>query len=153
MEKPDENQKLEKLAEANCLNVNSKSVKDSNFIKDNFFDPNDLIQVKYEMVRKVEVEGWSISNAANEFGMSRPTFYEAKEQIEKEGVFGLIPKRRGPKSPHKITDEILNFITEEKQKNVAITANDLTERIEKKFKTKIHPRSLDRAIKQRNKKK
>jgi hypothetical protein len=41
------------LKKRRCLNPKPKQVKDELFEKCTFFDSNDLIQVKYEMIRRV----------------------------------------------------------------------------------------------------
>ncbi len=45
------------LAEARCLNPRPESVRDPAFLASEFFDARDVVQVKYEMVRRVEAEG------------------------------------------------------------------------------------------------
>ena len=51
-----------------------------------FFDPDDMIQVKYEMLRQVHVDNLSVSQAAHEFGFSRPSFYQASASFEQAGL-------------------------------------------------------------------
>jgi len=46
-------------------------------------------------VRAVQVEGYSIAQAAAEFGLSRPTIYQAQAQLEQAGLPGLLPHKRG----------------------------------------------------------
>ena len=53
-----------------------------------FFDARDLIQVKYEMLRHVSVDGASKADAAALFGMSRPTFYQAEAAFARDGLAG-----------------------------------------------------------------
>ena len=77
-----------------------------------FFDPRDLVQVKYEMLRAVDRQGCSVKQASEAFGFSRPAFYQAQSQFRQEGVTGLVKKRPGPKSAHKVSDEIMAFIEE-----------------------------------------
>src|ERR1041384_2091504 len=55
-----------------------EKVRHSLFAESVFFDANDVLQVKYEMLRSIQVEGGSIAGAAEEFGLSRPTGYEAQ---------------------------------------------------------------------------
>ena len=38
-----------------------------------FFDPQDLLQLKYESLRALQKDQYSIAQAAHEFGLSRPT--------------------------------------------------------------------------------
>ena len=67
--------KREALARDGALNPHPEAVRDSLFVDSPFFDPADLVQVRYEMVRRHEVDGQSVSEAAASFGVSRPTFY------------------------------------------------------------------------------
>ena len=78
-----------------------KHVQDELFRTNEFFDPRDLVQVKYEMLRRAQVEGLPISQAAEGFGFSRPAYYHALEAFQAHGLPGLIRKRPGPKRAHK----------------------------------------------------
>ena len=65
------------LAAARCLNPHPEQVRDPEFLSSEFFDARDVVQVKYEMVRKVKAEGAPVTAAAAAFGYSRPSYYEA----------------------------------------------------------------------------
>ena len=71
---------------------------------DPFFDARDLVQVKYEMLRRARQDGSTVSDAAAAFGFSRPSFYEAKAAYESGGLPGLLPKRPGPRRAHKLSE-------------------------------------------------
>ena len=88
--------KSEALKASGCLNPRPESVKDELFLGNDFFDPRDLLQVKYEMLRRVSVDQWSVTHASDVFGFARSSFYEAHATFHKEGVAGLLPQRRGP---------------------------------------------------------
>ena len=75
-----------------------------------FFDSPDLLQVKYEMLRRVEAEAHSVTATAAAFGLSRPSFYEARTAWQREGLAGLLPKKRGPRRGHKLTPEVVAFL-------------------------------------------
>src|SRR3546814_3354437 len=45
------------LAETRTLNPRPQAVCDEQFASSEFFDARDLVQVKYEMVRRVQVDG------------------------------------------------------------------------------------------------
>ena len=45
------------LAETRCLNPHPEQVRDPAFLSSDFFDARDLVQVKYEMVRRVKADG------------------------------------------------------------------------------------------------
>jgi hypothetical protein len=63
-----------------------------------FFDPLDLVQVKYEMLRRVRADHKSIRRAAQDFGFSRPSVYRARAAFERAGLPGLLPAERGPRA-------------------------------------------------------
>jgi transposase len=117
-----------------------------------FFDPRDLVQVKYEMLRAVDKEGRSVKQASKAFGFSRPAFYQAQSQFKEEGVTGLVKKRPGPKSAHKLTADILAFIEEKIEEGKPLRARKLAPLIKEKFEKDIHPRSIERAVLRRKKK-
>jgi transposase len=117
-----------------------------------FFDPRDLVQVKYEMLRVVDKEGRSVKQASEAFGFSRPAFYQAQSQFKQEGVTGLVKKRPGPKSAHKLTADVLAFIEEKIEEDKPLRARKLAPLIKEKFGKDVHPRSIERAVLRRKKK-
>lgn len=62
-----------------------------------FFDAHDLVQVKYEMLRRVRVEHMAVRAAAAAFGLSRVTWYHVQDRYAAGGMIGLLPQARGPK--------------------------------------------------------
>ena len=117
-----------------------------------FFDPRDLVQVKYEMLRAVDREGRSVKQVSEAFGFSRPAFYQAQSQFKQGGVTGLVKKRPGPKSAHKLTDDILSFIEEKVIEGKPLRARKLAPLIKEKFGKDVHPRTIERAVTRRKKK-
>ena len=144
--------KLRTLQQQGTLNLRAKAVGDELFFQDEFFDPRDLVQVKYEMLRRVRTERQSVSDAAASFGFSRPSFYQAQSAFEQDGLAGLVPRKRGPKRAHKLTAEVLTFIGEVRQKEPSIRLPDLVKRIQERFGTKVHPRSIERSLLRHQKK-
>ena len=69
------------LAQDGVLNPHPEAVRDPLFTGNPFFDPKDLVQVRYEMVRRHQVDGVPISEVAAAFGVSRPTFYKAQSAL------------------------------------------------------------------------
>ena len=148
----DQGAKLRTLQQQGTLNPRPKAVRDQLFLKDDFFDARDLVQVKYEMLRRVRTEGRSVTQAATDFGFSRPSFYQAQLAFEQDGLGGLVPHKRGPKQAHKLTDEVLTFIGEVRQKEPSIGLADLVKRIQERFGIKVHPRSIERSLLRHQKK-
>jgi len=140
------------LQERGVLHREPERVMDERFQNGGFFDARDLVQVKYEMVRRVEAEGATVTEAAKTFGFSRPTFYQAQEALEKEGLAGLLPKRPGPKGAHKLTDEVMAFIDEVLEGDQAMGSEELSRSVSERFGLSVHPRSIERALVRREKK-
>ncbi|MGF6813139.1 transcriptional regulator of acetoin/glycerol metabolism [Paraburkholderia sp. Clong3] len=95
------------LREPASLNPRPDAVTHPLFRDGDFFDPHDLLQVKYEMLRAVHIDKWTISEAARAFGFSRPSFYQAQAAFEDAGLGGLIPHKTGPRSGHKLTPAVM----------------------------------------------
>jgi len=145
--------KKKNLTQSGTLNPNAEKVTDELFQDEGFFDQFDLLQVKYEMLRRVEKDNQTISNAAKTFGFSRRHFYEIQKQYVTGGIFGLMPEKRGPKSAHKIDDAVMKFILESIDGNSTLKAHALSVLVEKQFQLKVHPRSIERAITRKKKEK
>ncbi|MHC4473134.1 MAG: helix-turn-helix domain-containing protein [Planctomycetota bacterium] len=152
MPRPHRDPKDEALREQGVRNPHPETVNDPSFHEGDFFDPRDLMQVKYEMVRRVEVEGAPVTRAAAEFGLSRPTFYEARKAVEEEGLPGLIPKKRGPRGGHKITAEVLSFLEAAREEDPGVEVKELARRVAARFGRAVHPRTVQRALTRRKKK-
>ena len=101
--------KLCALADSGTVNPHPEAVRDPGFAGSDFFDPRDLVQVKYEMLRRVRVEHACIAEVAEQFGLSRPTFYKAQADFARAGLTGLLPGKRGPRGAHKLTPEVLQL--------------------------------------------
>ena len=106
--KPDA--KVAALAETRTLNPRPEAVRDEQFASSEFFDARDLVQVKYEMVRRVRVDGAPVTAAAAAFGFSRPSYYEAAAAVDRDGLGGLVPAKPGPRRAHKLTDEVIAYV-------------------------------------------
>src|SRR5690242_2862611 len=137
------------LAETRCLNPHPEQVRDEAFLASEFFDARDLVQVKYEMVRRVKAEGASVTSAAAAFGYSRPSYYQAAAALEASGLEGLVPARPGPRGAHKLTDEILDWAEDQLAADPALRPGQLAGPIEQAFGVRAHPRSVERALARR----
>ena len=142
--------KIEALRQHGALHPHPNLVHDGAFREGEFFDARDLVQVRYEMLRRHQVDGKTVSAVAGAFGVSRQAFYTTEAAFEKMGVSGLLPRRRGPQRAHKCTDEILEFV--EQWRAASPTERDVTKAIQERFGVSINPRSIDRALARRKKK-
>ena len=144
--------KIAALLQQGVLNPRPLGVVDGLFQDSDFFDRHDLLQVKYEMLRRVRVDGWSVSSAAVSFGFSRPAFYQAQAAYAVAGLPGLIPQRPGPRQAHKLSEEVIDFLLEQILRDSSLRALALAPLIRQRFGLAVHPRSIERALQRRRKK-
>ncbi|MCH7496196.1 MAG: DUF3179 domain-containing protein [Candidatus Marinimicrobia bacterium] len=140
------------LRESGTFNPHAPAVKDPLFLEHAFFDVRDLVQVKYEMLRRVAEEGWSVSRAAGVFGFSRPTYYKARRTFDADGLWGLLSERRGPHGPHKLTDERASLLVGRLLEDPHLTWAELAEELERQTGLRVHPRTIKRHFEAREKK-
>ena len=133
------------LARSGTLHPNPDKVTDGLFRDNPFFDPCDGIQVKYEMLRRVRVDGHSVSRAAAACGLSRPTYYQARNAFERDGLAGLLPDNKGPKRAHKLTPEVLRFVEAQLEVEPGLRPAELAQRIRDEYGVEVHPKSITRA--------
>ena len=138
--------KAEALLEEGTLNPNPEKVHDPKFRETEFFDPRDIVQVRYEMLRRVSIENASVSAATGEYGVSRPAYYQTKTSFDRAGVAGLVPQKRGPRGPHKLRGEALAFVQQQLVAGAPLRARELAKLVEQKFDLDIHPRTIERAV-------
>ena len=124
-----------------------QAVSDPLFRDSAFFDSNDLVQVKYEMLRSVEQEGRPVVEAAQAFGLSRPVFYVTQELFKREGLPGLVPRKRGPKRPHKLSDEAMAVLLEAiEEAGRMLKSEQLAAVLAQRCGIEAHPRSILRRL-------
>ena len=145
------NSKSRALREHGALHPRPDQVHDPLFQHSEFFDPRDLVLVKYEMLRRVRVEGMSVTQAAKAFGFSRVTLYQAMAALQAEGLPGLLPRRRGPKAANKLTDAVLAFVDDQRGADSSLRAPELAARVREHVGLSVHPRSIERALARRAK--
>jgi transposase len=138
--------KTEALRRQSSLNPHPEKVTDPLFDGSDFFDARDLVQVKYEMLRRVRIEQRPITEVASAFGFSRPSFYQAQASFELSGLGGLLPKKPGPKRSHKLSTEVVEFLEQLRQGDPSLRAAELADRVLERFGRKVHPRSIERAL-------
>ncbi|MCP4398131.1 MAG: helix-turn-helix domain-containing protein [bacterium] len=140
------------LKAQNTLNRYPERIQDDLFLTNEFFDPDDNVQRKYEMLRRVQLEGWTVSAAAQAFGFSRPSFYRIQRAFQQGGLSGLLPKKVGPKGAHKLMETVLNDLEQARSQDTSLRLSDLIEHLKSRFGIVVHPRSLERALARRKKK-
>lgn len=144
--------KNEILRQHIALNPRPDGVEDELFVEYEFFDSHDTVQVKYEMLRRVQKEGWSVSRAAKIFGFSRNAFYQARTAFQQAGIAGLFRERPGPRHAHKLSEEVMDFVKKSLEENSSLSTLDLRQLIKENFGISVHRRSIERALKHHQKK-
>jgi transposase len=143
-------EKLKALRQSHTLHPHPDQVRDPLFTSGSpFFDPRDLVQVKYELLRRVQVEGDSVAHATALFALSRPTFYAAQAAWERAGLSGLLPEPTGPRHAHKLTEEILELL---ESRASSLSSTELAAWLREEQHLIVHPRSIERALKRAAKK-
>jgi len=142
-------QKIEALRSCGALNRHPEKVRAPLFTEGGFFDPHDMVQLKYETVRAVEIDGRPIAQAALDFGLCRPTIYEAQQNLRQAGVEGLLPQKRGPKRARKLTPVVRRYLEEQVGQKPDIKAAILVKRVRRRFGIMLHPRTVEKAVRKK----
>ena len=144
---PDPSTKRQALQASGTFNPRHARVRHPLFQNSEFFDPQDLLQLKYESLRALKQDHYSIAKAAGDFGLSRPTLYQAQVHFEAKGLEGLMPAKRGPRQGHKLSPEVLEYLRELAASQPELSASQLAGQVRQRFKIKVHPRTIEKALK------
>jgi transposase len=107
------------------------------------------VQVKYEMVRRVRVDGVSIVRAAAAFGYCRQSYYAVAAALDAGGPSALAGGKPGPKGPRKLVDPVMAQVERWLVAEPALKSGDLASRVKAEFGFTVHPRSVERALARR----
>lgn len=138
--------KRDELKQRGMLHPHPERVTDALFHGEAFFDARDAVQVKYEMLRRVKVDGRPVARAATDFGFSRPSFYKAQSSFERAGLSGLLPAKKGPRRGHKLSAAVMEFLAQEIAAEPSLVTRELVRRVRSQFGIEVHPRSIERAL-------
>lgn len=138
--------KSDVLRRQGVLHRRPQEVLDPLFHSSAFFDARDLVQVKSELLRRVQVEGWTVATATTAFGFSRSAFYQAQAAYQRSSLAGLIPQRRGPRQAHKLSSKVIDFVRQQQAREPALPTARLGQLVQEAFGLSVHPRSLERAL-------
>ena len=139
--------KTETLRQQGTLHPAPEAVHDPRFSGSDFFDARDVVQTRYEMLRRVETEGHTVTETTTWYGVSRPTFYKLLAAFRREGLWGLLPRKRGPKGRHKLRPEVLSSLRAARQAELSMDTADLVALVRERFGVDVHPRTIERALK------
>lgn len=142
--------KVEALRAQRALHPHPERVEDELFQGGHpFFDSRDVVQVKYEMLRRVEQDGCTVVEAVRRFGFSRPVFYQTSKAFAEGGLPALLHERPGPRGRHKLKPEVLGFLGQLRSENPDWGARQLAKELQEHFQLQVHPRTIERALRPR----
>ena len=120
------------------------SVKKQGFRVGGFYDPMDIVQVKYEMIREAQDSGRAIGDVAEDFGFSRTAYYTMKEGFDAVGMLAFIPEKKGPRGQYKLTEPLKEFIDEYTADHPKASAAAIANEILSKKGVGISKRTIER---------
>ncbi len=134
------------LQDYGVLNPHPERIQDELFLTNEFFDPRDLLQVRYEMIRRHQIDKVSVLDTSNQFGVSRVTYCQVAGLYDRFGLIGLLPQKSGPKSPTKCTEEIIEFVIQQRSHQPDIPWKDLIHEVYVEFGVSLHRRTIERGL-------
>ena len=141
-------QKRQHLREAGLLHPQPERIRDPLFEQaPEFFDAEDHLQVRYELLRAHLVDRDAVSAICGRYGISRQTFYNLQDKFVGQGTGGLLPKQPGPKGPRKLTAQVLAFVRERLVQERAPSTLELREEIQQQFGLALHRRTIEKLAK------
>lgn len=138
--------KIDVLKKNGTFNPGYGKVTAALFKNGTFFDSKDLIQVKYEMLRSVASGECSVTQASEQFGLSREAIYKNKAAYEAGGLQALIPKKTGPKGAHKLTPEGQGFIDSYLAEHPQAPASEVNQKMRVHTGISVHDRTVERYL-------
>ena len=140
---------------AACTRTRRRST-DELFASSEFFDPRDLVQVKYEMLRRVRMRrtGESAQQRERASASRDPSYYQAQEAFEEGGLPALLPKKaRAAPRAQAVRRGGRGFCAQERAEDPALTsAGAGADWSRERFGLSVHPRSIERALARQEKK-
>jgi len=134
--------RTEALERAGLVHPRPDAVTADLFCSNNpFFLADDKVQVKYEMLRAVAVDGATVVAAAEAHGYSRAEFYLVQAAFAERGMAGLVDGRRGRRGPTKVSPEIAAFLRDAPPEQ---SGADLARAVESRFGVSLHRRTAER---------
>jgi transposase len=132
------------LVENGTFNRNYGKVQEERFTSDAFYDPQDIVQVKYEMLRTANETQRSIEEIAGKFGFSRAAFYKIKTSYNAEGVSAFVPDKSGPKNALKLTSEHQKFINDYLERNPDASSGSIAAILYEERGLRVSKRTIER---------
>ena len=111
-----------------------------------FFDPFDLPQVRYEMIRSARVEKTPVAQACKLFGFSREYFYKLERAFMARGYIAMLGSTMGRRPIIALNQEIINFIAHRKIEAPELSGEKLRQEIQGLYKVDCSRRTVERIV-------
>jgi transposase len=134
------------LEQARALNSRPEQVNTELFHTHPFFDPEDKAQVKYEMLRRRELDEAPVVETCREFGFTRESYRHLVQRFRSEGMGALFEKKRGRQKPLKVSEMVRTYIREQHQKHPDLNADELAEGLEQQTGIRLSRRTIYRVL-------
>ena len=119
-QKPKPDPKGLALRQQGCLNPHPERVSDELFQTRECFDPRDLIQVKYKMLRRVETDSLPVKPIRCRLRLLPVLLLPGAGQLPTGRPAGANAPEAGPKRAHKLTAAVLTFIRQLRQEDPSL---------------------------------
>ena len=140
-------EKRQALRAQGALNAAPEKVAAALFVDHpGFFDAEDRLQVRYEMLRAPAQGEMSVASACRAFGVSRQSFYVLRRAFEARGLAGLAEGKRGRKGPLKASVEVVEFVRQAKSERPEASGAELARRVSERFGISLHRRTVERLM-------
>ncbi len=140
------NEKYEFLEKEGLLNQKPERISPSVFAENDFFDPLDITQVRYEMLRSARIGKTSVAKACKLFGFSREYFYRLERNFMAHGLVSLLGSPKGRRPLIAVNQEVVNFIVHRRIDNPKLSGDDLRNDILRLYKINCSRRTVERVI-------
>lgn len=134
------------LEQEGLLNPKPERVSHPLFETLDFFDPLDLPQVRYEMVRSARVEKNTVAQACKLFGFSREYFYKLERAFMARGYIALLGSTMGRRPIIALNQEVVNFIVHRKIEEPKISGEKLRQEIQQFYNVDCSCRTVERIV-------
>lgn len=132
------------LIKNGTYNKNHDKVQKKAFQEDEFYDPMDVVQVRYEMIKDASGGGRAIEQVTSEYGYSRASYYHIMDNFKKGGMLALVPEKTGPKTARKLTDDLREYVTKYIEANPSASSSKIASEIQRNKGIAISKRTIER---------
>ncbi len=134
------------LEKEGLLNPKPERISHPLFKTLDFFDPLDLPQVRYELIRAARAEKISVVQTCNLFGFSREYFYKLERAFMARGYVALLGSTMGRRPIIALNQEVVNFIVHRKIEEPKLSGENLRKEIQQLYNVHCSRRTVERIV-------